>query len=227
MEDVVHEQELLSQRSLFFTEQIRHPLLYFLRSHLHFPVTVKRQPTSSQEITLEDPSRELLMSSELRKRWQQQTDLEALDQWLRLQVSKLQGQASAGSPKLPKKLSQAELQPTFWQYAWELLEANLTQQKVVVKLLDPFASAAFQKALTVVGGLNALSESDRSLALQLTLNLLPPSEQEWMEGVYLQQIEISVLAEAKGISRETATAALRRARHNFMRKLWRWTALLG
>ena len=63
---------------------------------------------------------------------------------------------------------------------------------------------------------------ERSLALDLALNLLRPAEREILRLAYLERLGIEGAAGRLGIGRDAAKMRLVRARRELARKLCRW-----
>src|SRR5262249_31478970 len=94
--------------------------------------------------------------------------------------------------------------------------------------LDHAASSVLEAALRVTGGrADAAEARERSLALQLTMNLLRPEEREILDLVYFRQHGIDGAAKRLGISSAAANVGLGRARRKLASKLRGWTDPIG
>ncbi len=177
----------------------------------------------------------------LLQRWQ-----DALDELLRLEIGILKnrlrskGLGIAGDPVSVSDIAQEtvvrflevdttphfdspqKLRAYLWTAAWRLLVQRMRGADRHVRRIDEMESWNLERGLSTSGGLGALDESDRSLALDLALNLLSPPEREILRLVYFEHLGIQGAAEKLGIGRDTAKMRLVRARRELARKLCRW-----
>jgi DNA-directed RNA polymerase specialized sigma24 family protein len=93
--------------------------------------------------------------------------------------------------------------------------------------LDASASRGAGAMLATTGGLGALEDDERSLALELVLNLLEPDEHEVLRTVYFEELPLERAAERLAISHEAAKKRLQRARTRLAAKLGAWSELVA
>jgi RNA polymerase sigma factor (sigma-70 family) len=193
----------------------------------------------------EDPSSELLA------RWQDSGDREALDALIAIEISRLKARVRArgghaidpaasasdiAQEAVLRLLNQAQ-QPQFahpralraylWTTAWRLLADRLRSAGSSVTQLDPTQSDALGGELTTTGGIGGVESRDMSVALELTVNLLEPGEQEILALVHFQGHGIEGAARTLGVSRDAANMRWVRARRSLAKKLLRWTEVIG
>jgi len=179
-------------------------------------------------------------------RWQEQGDPDALDELLRLEVGLLKnrlrskGPCVSGDPvsvsdiaqetvvrflevdTAPRFDSPAKLRAYLWTAAWRLLVQRLQKAERHALRIDEMESWNLGRGLSTSGGLGALDERERSVALDLALNLLRPPEREILRLVYLEHLGIEGAAKRLGLGRDAAKMRLVRARRELARKLCRW-----
>jgi RNA polymerase sigma factor (sigma-70 family) len=99
----------------------------------------------------------------------------------------------------------AALRAYLWTSAWRLLHAHLQRAGRSLPL-DPSASHpnASQRLDRTSGGLRAVDERDRSVALELARALLEPDDQAILGLVYFQQQTVESAASRLGITNEAA-----------------------
>lgn len=192
-----------------------------------------------------DPSTDLL------ERWRAHGDRDALDALLRIEVETLSRELRRRQgQRLPPSLSASDVAqeavlgllkvkdaPTFdgpaglraylWRSALRLLAAHYERAGARLEALDATASRAVGEALATTGGLSAVEDDERALALELMLHLLEPDEQRILALVYFEQVELDAAAERLGISYEAAKKRLARARTRLASKLGDWSELVG
>jgi RNA polymerase sigma factor (sigma-70 family) len=185
-------------------------------------------------------------------RWQRDGDPDALDELLRTEVSILKSRIRREGGRMLRpsmsatdvaqevvmgmlKVSRAPrfddpraLRGYLWKAAWRLLARRLRKPGRDFVRLDHAASSVLEAALRVTGGrLDGAEARERSLALQLTMNLLRPEEREIIDLVYFRQHGIEGAAKRLGISSDAANMRLVRARRKLASKLRRWNDLIG
>jgi RNA polymerase sigma factor (sigma-70 family) len=191
-----------------------------------------------------DPSVDLL------KRWQNAGDREALDELLRIEVESLKRHIQGRGGRLPAALSASDVaqeavlnlvkvreQPSFqepaalraylWKSALRLLAAHLERAGSKLERLDASASRSVGLALATTGGLGAVEEQERALALEFALQLLEPEEQRILALVYFEQVPLDQAAARLSVNYETAKKRLSRARGRLALKLGDWSERLA
>lgn len=192
-----------------------------------------------------DPSAPLLA------RWQEAGDREALDGLLRLEVELLKHRLRAKqggrlSPSLSASdvaqeavlnLVKARALPSFerpaglraylWKSALRLLAAHFERAGTSLERLDARVSQAASAALATTGGLAAVEDDERALALELTLHLLEPDERRILALVYFDDLPLEEAAARLAISHEAAKKRLQRARTRLAAKLGDWSELVA
>jgi RNA polymerase sigma-70 factor (ECF subfamily) len=182
----------------------------------------------------------------LLQRWQDEGDPDALDELLRLEVCVLKnrlrskGLQVAGDPvtvsdiaqetvvrflevhTAPRFDSPQKLRAYLWTAAWRLLVQRLQKPERHALRVDEMESWNLERGLSTSGGLAALDENERSVALDLALNLLRPAEREILRLVYLERLGIEGAAQKLGVGRDATKMRLVRARRELARKLCRW-----
>ena len=192
----------------------------------------------------EDPSAEWL------RRWQVDGDRAALDALLRSEVAALKRNLQGRGGRLPPALSASDvvqeavlnlvkvreapefaapaaLRAYLWKSALRLLAAHHERVGARLEQLDASASRALGRALATTGGLGAVEQSERALALELALHLLEPEEQRILRLVYFEQLPLGQAASRLSISYEAAKKRLGRARARLAAKLGDWSEFLS
>lgn len=182
--------------------------------------------------------------------WQEQGDPDALDELLRLEIGLLKnrlrskGLRVAGDPVSVSDIAQETvvrflevntaphfdsprgLRAYLWTAAWRLLVQRLQKPERHALRIDEMESWNLERGLSTSGGLGALDERERSLALDLALNLLRPAERDVLRLVYLERLGIEGAAQKLGIARDAAKMRLVRARRELAKKLCRWEEMI-
>ena len=114
------------------------------------------------------------------------------------------------------------LRAYLWTAAWRLLVQRLQKPERRARRIDEMESWNLERGLSTSGGFGRLDERERSLALDLALNLLRPAEREILRLVYLERLGIGGAAEKLGLGRDAAKMRLVRARRELARKLCGW-----
>lgn len=193
----------------------------------------------------EDPSSPLL------SRWQEEGDPEALDRLLRLEVGVLKDMiqrrgrgmlgASVGVTDVAQEavlgLLRVNTAPSFenpkalraylWKSAWRLLLHRLKKRRAASLDLTGTSSSAMEGFLATTGGMSGVENNDRSLALQVAMNLLKPAERDILHLVYFQHLDIPTAAKKLKTSKDAANMRLVRARRSLAQRLSDWTELIG
>jgi RNA polymerase sigma factor (sigma-70 family) len=187
----------------------------------------------------------------LLRRWQEEGDLDALDELLRQEVgllkSRLRGKGMrvTGDPVSLSDIAQEtvlrflevntaphfdspqKLRAYLWTAAWRLLVQRLQKTDHRALRIDEMESWNLAGGLSTSSGLGAVDENERSIALDLALNLLRPAEREVLRLVYLEHLGIEGAAEKLGIGRDAANTRLVRARRELAKRLCRWEETIG
>ncbi len=183
-------------------------------------------------------------------RWQRDGNLDALDGLLRSEIGALRdlvathGQSiltgSTGPSDIAQqavlRMLQVETPPVFqdvssfraylWLTAWRLLLQRLRRpvrrltridEKALVDLEDPSRTADIAQSL---------SQSERDLALQVAVNLLPDQDRELIELVYFEKLEVATVATRLGLTEAAASMRLTRARRKLAARLEAWKETL-
>jgi len=188
-----------------------------------------------------DPSARLL------ERWQQDGDVDALDELLRIEVSRLaarlRGRArgmlrpSTSASDLaqeavfrmlrledaPEFTDPRELRAYLWSAAWRLL-INRTRARGHDALpLSQAQSGDMGLVLAGGGGVSQAERADQNAALNVVMNLLRDEDREVLELVYFKHLEIEQVAQQLGIQRSAADMRLSRARRRLAEKMVGWS----
>jgi RNA polymerase sigma factor (sigma-70 family) len=197
----------------------------------------------------EDPTPPTDAADDLLQRWQDHDDREALDELLRLEVRTLADRLRRrAGQQLRPSVSASDLaqeavfrmlrqkdSPQFgapeqfraylWKSAWRLLLNRL--EKRPVQRLSQADSEEGDPQLAVTGGLSGVEKRERSLALDLALNLLPSDDQQILRLIYFEHLDVPASAERLGIQRGAAEMRLTRARRRIATKLLEWSDVIG
>ncbi len=200
-----------------------------------------RNASSSSRPSSADPSADLL------HRWQDEADLDALDDLLRREVSilkeliqrKARGmlRPSAGATDVAHESVLALLKvkepPAFddpralraylWKSAWRLLMQRMRRPRAAA-LLRPEAVASLSENATVLrlGGMGRLDHEERMVATRVAMTLLKDEERRLLEHFYFDEWPIAKAATELGISEEAAAMRLSRARRRLAQRLVAW-----
>jgi RNA polymerase sigma factor (sigma-70 family) len=190
-------------------------------------------------------------SGALLNRWQEHGDREALDELLRTEIAHLKsmirrrgGELAHASASVSDVAQDAVMRmlavdpaPSFentkamraylWTAAWRLLAGRLRSRANGVERLDATQTGRFDDALATTGGMHAVEDRDRSVALGVAIQLLQPDEQRILALAYSRELGIDGVACELGISHDAAKTRLVRARQSLARKLAKWTELIG
>ena len=187
-----------------------------------------------------DPSLGLL------ERWQQDGDVDALDELLRIEVAALAARLrsrargmlhpSASASDLaqeavfrllrledaPEFKDQRELRAYLWIAAWRLL---VNRGRARGKSFVPLSQAQSGDMGLVHaggGGASAAERADQNAALSVVMSLLRDEDREVLELVYFQHLEVAEAARRLGIQRAAAEMRLSRARRRLAEKMVGW-----
>lgn len=184
-------------------------------------------------------------------RWQESGDRDALDQLLRIEIAVLKKRVRSKGSELthpsisvsdvaqeavlrllrvdpaPRFETTQALRAYLWLSAWRLLLARLRRPEADLGRLDPTESAKLDHALSASGGLSAVDERDRNLALAFSIQLLDERDREILDLVYFRGLGLDGAAKELGIHYDAASTRLVRARKRLAKKLEGWTELVG
>jgi RNA polymerase sigma factor (sigma-70 family) len=192
-----------------------------------------------------DPSAERL------RRWQQDGDVDALDELLRTEVSALAARLrsrargmlhpSASASDLAQeavfRLLRQEETPVFadaqemraylWTAAWRLLIDHARGRGHDVVPLSQAQSADMGMVLAGGGGISEAERADQNAALSVVINLLRSDDREALDLVYFQHLDIEQAAQRVGIAHSAMQMRLSRARRRLAEKMVGWSEALG
>ncbi len=201
---------------------------------------------SKPHSTADDPSADLL------HRWQEDGDVDALDDLLRREVVVLKqvigrkGRGlllpSAGVSDVAHEsvlaLLNVKTTPTFddpralraylWKAAWRLMMRRMRKPRAAALLsADAIASISESVAVTRIGGLHHLDQEERGLATRVALSLMKDDDRRLVERFYFDEWPISRAAVELGITEQAATMRLSRARRRLAQRLVAWHDVIG
>jgi RNA polymerase sigma-70 factor (ECF subfamily) len=192
----------------------------------------------------EDPSAPLL------RRWQQDGDVDALDELLRIEVQDLAARlrnrgrgllrpstsASDLAQEATLRLLRLEEAPEFkeprelraylWTAAWRLL---LNRGRARGRSAMPLSRAPSGDLGLMLAGGGGVSEAERSeqhAALNVVMNLLRDEDREVLVLVYFQHKDIEAVAKELGVQRAAAEMRLSRARRRLAEKMVGWSDIV-
>lgn len=184
-------------------------------------------------------------------RWQEASDVDALDELLRGEVEALArrlraraGGAFSGAtsatdlaqeavlrwlrlPEPPRFDDPGALRAYLWTAAWRLLVNRVERPAHAVQRLSPEESMGLSGAFATTGGLGALAAEEQRTALEVVINLLRPDDRECLSLVYLQGLAIEEAARRAGVSRGAFDMRLMRARQRLAERLVDWADVVG
>ncbi len=187
----------------------------------------------------------------LLRRWQDEGDPDALDALLREEVATLKRRLHARVGNVPDpavsvsdlaqqavvKLLAVEPAPRFddpralraylWTSAWRLLLDKLRRNGRTPARVDVSSTSQLDAHLATDGASSTLDRRERSVALEVALNLLKPAEREILELVYFRSLDIEGAARELGIARDAANMRLVRARRALGARLAAWSGVIG
>jgi len=197
-----------------------------------------------------DRPNEPTSSDELLRQWQESGDSEILDQLLRAEIGSLKAMIRGRSGSMLESLGATDVAheavlrllrvksaPTFenpaalrgylWKSAWRLLLARLDRPGRRPLRLDGTSTQGIHGFLATTGGMEEAQNSDRTMALDMAMNLLKPQEREIIHLVYMKQMDIPTAAKELGLSKDAANMRLVRARRRLAEKVAGWGELIG
>lgn len=188
---------------------------------------------------------------ELLERWQEQNDVDALDELLRTEIQALARRlraraggaisASMSASDLAQeavmRLLRLEDAPEFedpralraylWTSAWRLLVNRMQSPRRDVVRLSSSQSQTLSGVFGVSGGLAALDQADQRTALEVVVNLLEPSDRDALRWIYFEGLSIEAAAARAGITRAALDTRLMRARKRLATRLVDWADIVG
>ena len=189
-----------------------------------------------------DPEQELL------NRWQNEGDLDALNELLGREIVVLKhmihGRRVPGAPtstsdiaqeaamgllktsKPPKFEDPRALRGYLWRSAWHLLVNRYEKKQrapVRVDLEDPLVVGRVLKSAPQLAGIDS---AERSMALGLALNLLAKEDRELIRLVYFEGKEVAAAGAILGLGSDVARARLSRGRRLMATRLAEWGDLI-
>ena len=203
------------------------------------PVAYHAEVTASEPAP--DPSASLL------RRWQQDGDVDALDELLRIEVQALGARLrSRGRGLLRPSTSASDLAqeavlrmldledaPEFkeprdlraylWTAAWRLLLNRGRARGHSAVPLSRAPSADLGLVREGGGGVSEAERGEQQAALNVVMNLLRDEDREVLELVYFQHKDIERVAQELGLQRGAAEMRLSRARRRLAEKMVGWS----
>ena len=186
-------------------------------------------------------------AARLLQRWQQQGDVDALDELLRGEVQALAARLRSRGRGLLRPSTSAsdlaqeavlrmldldeapvfddprELRAYLWTAAWRLL---LNRGRARGRSAVPLSRAPSADAGLVLeggGGVSAAERAERHAALDVVMNLLRDEDREVLELVYFQHFDLERVAQELGLQRAAAEMRLSRARRRLAEKMAGWS----
>jgi RNA polymerase sigma-70 factor (ECF subfamily) len=192
-----------------------------------------------------EPSPDRVQS--LLQRWQEQGDVDALDELLRAEVQALAERLRARARGMLRPSTSAsdlaqeavfrmlrldeppqfsdprEMRAWLWTAAWRLLIDRTRARGRDAVPLSQAHSADMGLALAGGGGVSEAMRSERNAALNVVMNLLRDDDREILELVYFQHLDADGVAAKLGITRPAAEMRLTRARRRLGEKMVGWS----
>jgi RNA polymerase sigma factor (sigma-70 family) len=190
------------------------------------------------------------VSLRLLARWQQDGDVDALDELLRIEVAalaaRLRGRGrgmlrpSTSASDLaqeavmrmldlehaPEFNDPRELRAYLWTSAWRLLINRRQARGHSVVPISRAQSVDIAFVQLGGGGVSHAEREDRNAALSVVMNLLRDEDREVLELVYFQQLAIEEVARRLSIQRSAADMRLSRARRRLAEKMVGWSEVI-
>lgn len=185
-------------------------------------------------------------------RWQDEDDVDALDELLRTEVQAIarrlrargaNGGASASmsasdlAQEAVLRLLRLDEPPTFtdpaalraylWTSAWRLLVNRMQSPRRDVVRLSGSQTEALSGVFGASGGLGALARDDQRTALEVVVNLLEPIDRDALRAVYFEGLSIEEAAARAGVTRGAFDVRLMRARQRLALRLVDWADVVG
>jgi len=184
--------------------------------------------------------------SELLARWSGHDDREALEKLLLLEVAELKQRIHHGDLPVssasvsdvaqeavlrllraqPRFPSPAAMRSYLWTAARNLVVDRLRRNRKSVLEVGHDETRSIRVDRSASGNLGGVEEADLETALELTLNLMRPADQEILRLVYFRGLTIEAAGEALGLARDVANTRLVRARVRLAEKLGAWREIV-
>ena len=188
---------------------------------------------------------------QLLRDWQQQGDLDALDELLRIEMAALKhrlrgkGRDIVSSPaslsdvaqEAVLKLLQAEELPRFddtkvfsaylWRTAWRLLLDRLRRGHLPIVSLDAGSSDRLIEQVGQSGDQSEVEQRDAERQIAFILTLMRPEDRQVLELRFQQELSFEQIGEQLGIDSDAARMRLVRAKRRMASKLKGWQELLS
>jgi len=199
-------------------------------------------------VTSPDPTSD--PSAQWLKRWQEDGDVDALDELLRVEVhaiaarlrqranGMLRPSTSASDlaqeavfrmlrlEETPQFTDPQQMRAYLWTAAWRLLINRGRSRHHRVVPLSQAQSADMGLVLSGGGGISEAERADQSAALSLVMNLLRSDDREILELVYFQHFDIAQVAQKLGLERAATEMRLSRARRRLAEKMVAWSEVV-
>jgi RNA polymerase sigma factor (sigma-70 family) len=219
------------------------------KSHLPRPAE-RRHSHRCYDERVTDPGLSPDHSAQLLKRWQEEGDVDALDELLRVEVheiaSRLRQRArgmlrpSTSASDLaqeavfrmlrleetPEFTDPREMRAYLWTAAWRLLINRGRSRNHHVVPLSQAQSADMGLVLAGGGGISEAERADQNAALSLVMNLLRNDDREILDLVYFQHLDVDQVAEKLGLKRAATEMRLSRARRRLAEKMVAWSEVV-
>jgi RNA polymerase sigma factor (sigma-70 family) len=190
-------------------------------------------------------------ASSLLSRWQENGDVDALDELLRIEVKDLstrlraRGRGMLTPSKSASDLAQEavfrmlrleeapefddprQLRAYLWTAAWRLLISHGRARGHSAVPLSQAQSGDMGLVLQGGGGVSEAERADQGAALNVVMNLLREGDREVLELVYFQHLDIDQTAERLSIGRAAAEMRLSRARRRLAEKMVSWSDVVA
>lgn len=185
-------------------------------------------------------------AAELMKRWQEQSDLDALDELLRVEVAVVAARLRAKGRNMlrpsvsasdlaqeavfrmlrleeaPEFSEPGQLRAYLWTAAWRLLLNRGQARGRSMVAISQAQSHDMALALPGGGGVSQAERNEQAAALSVVMNLLRDEDREVLEAVYFRHESIEAWAQQAGLSRSAADMRLTRARRRLAEKMVDW-----
>lgn len=196
---------------------------------------------------VDDPVPTAERSSQLLRQWQQEGDVDALDELLRVEVQEiaarlrhrargmLRPSTSASDlaqeavfrmlrlEETPEFTDPREMRAYLWTAAWRLLVNRGRAHAHRIVPLSQAQSADMGLVLSRGGGISEAERADQNAALSVVMNLLRDDDREILELVYFQHLDVDQVAQKLGLKRAATEMRLSRARRRLAEKMVAWS----
>jgi RNA polymerase sigma factor (sigma-70 family) len=194
-----------------------------------------------------DPDVQPELAGQLLKRWQENGDVDALDELLRVEVHEiaarlrhrahgmLRPSTSASDlaqeavfrmlrlEETPEFKDPREMRAYLWTAAWRLLINRGRAHGHRVVPLSQAQSADMGLVLSGGGGVSEAERADQNAALSVVMNLLRGDDREILDLIYFQHLDVDQVAEKLGLKRAATEMRLSRARRRLAEKMVAWS----